>query len=219
MAQGFDARPEAVYPRELPSLSEADFVAVLEARRILSPQIEMAIEQAKLSHGDQARDNGESYLTEHIFPVANEVILSYGLETPAEEDIIGALLHDAIEDDPDFTAELCLQRFGQTVTTLVQVLTKQPGENQPSLDESVKMEINRALLSRIARDCPRAMRIKLADRYHNLRSVISIRETNPAKYQRYLVETGVIFLPVAKEFSPYFYDKLRVELEALRSLS
>jgi (p)ppGpp synthase/HD superfamily hydrolase len=139
-----------------------------------------------------------------------------------QELIAASLLHDCIEDDPDFTPEICRHNFGDKVTTLVSALTKSPDENasdivDPELRQKTKYELNRIYLERVKGAGPEALKIKLADRYNNLAAAPTIRTTKPAKYDRYVRETSELFLPLARTTSRYFYDrfaKLLKELEA-----
>ena len=196
-------------------MSQADFRHILHERALASPLIDSAIEQAEQSHASQLRDNGNSYLTEHIYPVASEVITSYGeLSAPASV-IAAAILHDSIEDDPTFTYERCKDQFGTTIADIVQALTKNDEENAPSNNQQEKARLNHAYMRRLANGPPEAMRIKLADRFCNLATISTIKTTNPGKYNRYISETKDLFLPLAKVHSAYFYAQLKDLLDDL----
>ncbi len=199
----------------IPSMSQAEFRNILHDHKFASPLLDSAIEQAERSHTGQLRDNGNSYLAEHIYPVAYEVIKSYG-DLPASINVIAAaILHDSIEDDPAFTYEQCEAQFGAAIADIVQALTKNAEENASSNNQQEKARLNRAYMQRLAQGPPEAMLIKLADRYCNLATIPTIKTTNPGKYNRYISETKDLFLPLAKAHSAYFYAQLEALLREL----
>lgn len=165
----------------------------------------------------QRRDNGNPYLTEHIYPTVNEVLNAYSNSQAQEDGIVCALLHDTIEDDPNFTPALCKRQYGARVTKTVTLLTKTQEENQPSRNQAVKMQQNESYIKRILDGPQEAIIIKLADRLTNLASTDTIRFSRPQKYARYIAETEKLFLPLAAERSPYLYERLKVTLEELKA--
>jgi len=195
-------------------MTQATFRTFLQDSGLASPLVDDAIKQAERSHKDQLRDNGNSYLTEHIYPVAYETVQSYRGKPVPVEVVAAALLHDAIEDDPGFTYKTCQEKFGTKIADIVQALTKNTSENNPSSNQDEKARLNRIYMQRLVSGPSEALIIKLADRYCNLVTVHTIKNTNPGKYNRYIQETADLFLPLAQKHSAYFYNRLQ---ELLRS--
>jgi (p)ppGpp synthase/HD superfamily hydrolase len=209
----------------LPSMAEQEMVGLLERRRLWTPLVGRAMLRTQRSHHDQVRDSGAPYLNEHIYPVAANVVAAYAadydLSPPPEEigvAIVLALLHDTVEDDPKFTIGMCKNEFGPIIADGVWLLTKPPEDNDPHLPESKKRIINQRMLQQVRTAPKRAPKIvRLADRVNNLESAPSIRDTNPERFQRIVDETAEVYLPFAKEISPYFARRLHVILAALQS--
>ncbi|HEX3568825.1 MAG TPA: HD domain-containing protein [Candidatus Saccharimonadales bacterium] len=199
------------------NMTRLKFERKLQEKGLTSPLMDRAIVQVELSHRNQLRDNGNPYLTEHIYPVAYEVIKSYGDLSAPKIVVISALLHDCIEDDPGFTYETCRAKFGKRIADIVQALTKNEKENAVSNNQEEKTQLNRIYMRRLLSGPSEALIVKLADRFCNLATVQTIKSTNPGKYNRYIQETRVLFLPLAEQYSTYFYDQLRVLLQNLES--
>ena len=80
--------------------------------------IEQAIEYAQDKHKEQKRKDGSPYII-HPLAVA-EIVAEMGLEMDA---ILGALLHDCIEDTDASFSEIA-KLFGNTTAELVEGVTK-----------------------------------------------------------------------------------------------
>ena len=80
--------------------------------------IDRAVEYAAEKHRDQKRKDGSPYII-HPLAVA-EIVAETGLDTDA---ILGAILHDCIEDT-DSTYDEIARQFGSTVASLVEGVTK-----------------------------------------------------------------------------------------------
>ena len=102
----------------------------------------------------------EPYLN-HLIEVA--YLVSTTLIEPDPEVVIGALLHDVIEDAGVSAAELS-HRFGENVSDLVMELTD---EKSLPKDERKRLQIEHAPKLSV-----RAQTIKLADKVSNLRSLL-----------------------------------------------
>lgn len=202
----------------IPNMSRTEFRNVLQDHTLDSALLDNAIEQTEQSHKGQFRDNGNPSLTEHVYPVAYQVIKSYGSLAIPVHVVVSALLHDCIEDDPHFTYKRCEDRFGKQIAGIVQALTKSDAENVVSNNQEEKARLNRIYMQRLAGGPHEAMLIKLADRYCNLATIKTIKDTNPGKYNRYISETRDLFLPLAKAYSAYFYNQLDELLHSLESL-
>ena len=82
--------------------------------------IRSAFEIALDAHKDQRRKSGEAYIF-HPLAVAKIVAQEIGLDATS---IAAALLHDVVEDNPNFTIDDIQQMFGDAVAKIVDGLTK-----------------------------------------------------------------------------------------------
>lgn len=82
--------------------------------------IRSAFDIAVDAHKDQRRKSGEAYIF-HPIAVAKIVAQEIGLDATS---ITAALLHDVVEDNPDYTIEDIQQLFGEAVARIVDGLTK-----------------------------------------------------------------------------------------------
>ena len=125
--------------------------------------IDQAVEYARDKHKDQKRKDGSPYII-HPLAVA-EIVCEMGLDVDA---ILGALLHDCIEDT-DASHEDIEKRFGHTVAELVEGVTKLTRANF-STSEQAQMENLRKMFMAMSKDI-RVVLIKIADRLHNMRTM------------------------------------------------
>ena len=128
--------------------------------------IDQAVEYANAKHQYQKRKDGSPYII-HPLAVA-EVVAEMGLDMDA---ILGALLHDCIEDT-DASHEEIERLFGTTVAELVEGVTKLTRANFSSTEQA-QMENLRKMFMAMSKDI-RVVLIKIADRLHKY---ISIRLT------------------------------------------
>ena len=139
-------------------------------------------------HNGQFRKSGEPYyhhLVEVCYIVAS---LRAGPST-----LIGALLHDVVEDT-DVTIEDIRVRWGDDVAKIVDSLTKiQRLKLSKITSEEFEAEDHRKIFIGMAKDI-RVIIIKLADRLHNLRTLGALsRERQIAMSQ----ESLDVFVPIA----------------------
>ena len=168
--------------------------------------VEQAIEYANEKHQHQKRKDGSPYII-HPLAVA-EIVAEMGLDMDA---ILGALLHDCIEDT-DASHEDIEKRFGKPVAELVEGVTKLTKANF-STTEQAQMENLRKMFMAMSKDI-RVVLIKIADRLHNMRTM---QYQSPAKQISKCRETMDIYAPLAHRLG---MQKLKWELEdiALRYL-
>lgn len=124
-------------------------------------RIDAAKAFAKHFHEGQVRRGGKGlvpYYDEHILGVYNILRDECGVED--EEILIIALLHDTVEDT-DCTYDDIEREFGTDIRTQVQLLTRITGE--PFSAYAGRLFANGSY---------RAILVKLADRLHNLRTII-----------------------------------------------
>ncbi len=149
-------------------------------------KIKEAYELAKNAHGNQKRRSGEPYI---MHPVAvAKILFKLGADN---ECIIGALLHDVVEDT-DCTLSYISEHFGDDVKLLVDGVTKL-GKISLSTREEVQAENIRKMFMAMNKDV-RVIIIKLADRLHNMRTLEHMPEY---KQREKSLETLEIYAPIA----------------------
>ena len=161
--------------------------------------VEQAIQYANDKHQHQKRKDGSPYII-HPLAVA-EIVAEMGLDMDA---ILGALLHDCIEDT-DASHEDIEKLFGKTVAELVEGVTKLTKANF-STTEQAQMENLRKMFMAMSKDI-RVVLIKIADRLHNMRTM---QYQSPAKQVIKCRETMDIYAPLAHRLG---MQKLKWELE------
>ena len=144
-----------------------------------------ACDYADLAHDGVTRKSGEPYI---LHPIAVSSILSH-LRLDAETHM-AALLHDVIEDT-EFNKDDIAEKFGRTVAELVDGVTKLSHSSDKEYNKAASF---RKILQATLQD-PRVIIIKLADRYHNMTTLGSLR---PDKRMRIAQETSDIFVPMAR---------------------
>ncbi len=149
-------------------------------------KIQRAYDLAYEAHKDQRRRSGEPYI---MHPVAvAKILFDYGMDN---ECIIGALLHDVVEDTT-YDLEFITDNFGSDVALLVDGVTKL-GQIPLSTREEVQAENIRKMFIAMNQDV-RVIIIKLADRLHNMRT---LEHMPPYKQREKSLETLEIYAPIA----------------------
>ena len=161
--------------------------------------IDRAVQYADAKHCHQKRKDGSPYII-HPLAVA-EIVCEMGLDIDA---ILGALLHDCIEDT-DASHEEIEKLFGQTVAELVEGVTKLTRANFSSTEQA-QMENLRKMFMAMSKDI-RVVLIKIADRLHNMRTM---QYQSPAKQLIKCRETMDIYAPLAHRLG---MQKIKWELE------
>ena len=184
--------------------------------------IERAYEYSQKHHSGQTRASGEPFLA-HPLEVAL-VLAEMKLDATA---IAAGLLHDAIEDT-EATQEDLVKEFGETVTHIVEGVTKIDKIEFASKEERQAENVRKMVLAMV--DDIRVVLIKLADRLHNMRTLEHLPEERRQQIAR---ETLDIYAPIAhrlgmgkvrgeledlafKFVDPIAYDQVRAAVEARR---
>lgn len=149
-------------------------------------RIRAAYKMAKDAHTGQKRKDGSDYITHCVS--AARICFEMGLD---EDSIIGALLHDIIEDTP-ITYEEVSRHFGPVIADLVEGVSKLTRVQYTS-QEDEQVENLRKMLLAMAKDI-RVIFIKIADRLHNMRTM---DYQTPEKQRIKSLETMEIYAPIA----------------------
>lgn len=164
--------------------------------------IRKAFDIAADAHKDQRRKTGEPYIY-HPIAVAKIVANEIGLGAYS---IASALLHDVVEDT-DYSFADIEQLFGETITKIVNGLTK-ISKLQKDQNASIQAENFRKMLLTLNDDV-RVILIKIADRLHNMQTLDSMREDKQVKIAS---ETLFIYAPLAHRLGLY---NIKTQLEDL----
>lgn len=171
-------------------------------------EIKKAFDYMKIAHRYQQRKSGEPYI---VHTVAVAIILAAFRADVST--IQAALLHDSVEDNPSVTLEDIRRRFGNFVAKMVDGVTKLTASerNQKNIVDTraqMKKKAVRKLLINIAQE-PRVAFLKLADRLHNMRTIVFMSEERRKVIAR---ETMEVYVPLAQRLGIYM---IKMELEDL----
>ncbi len=164
-------------------------------------KIRKAFEFSNKYHEGQLRKSGEPYI---IHPLETALILTT-LHSD-DDSICAGLLHDVVEDTP-CTKEIIEKEFGESISELVEGVTKL-GKIQYTDKQESQVENYRKLFMAMAKDI-RVIMIKLSDRLHNMRTLKFVNEN---KRLRIAKETLEIYAPLANRLGIY---SIKWELEDL----
>lgn len=158
-----------------------------------------AYERAVAQHSSQRRKSGEPYII-HPLAVA-QTLADLGMGASV---VAAGLLHDTVEDT-EYTLEECRAEFGDTITGLVDGVTKL---SKMEYGDSAQAETIRKMVVAMSRDV-RVLVVKLADRVHNARTWRYVKPTSAQKKAR---ETLDVYAPLANRLG---MNAIKTELEEL----
>ena len=166
---------------------QAFLQAVKEKSQADLPLVEKAIHLIKDYHGPVMRKSGEPFYL-HPISVA-QIVLDYNQD---EATILGALLHDTVEDTP-LTLEQVALLFNKEVRNIVSGVTHM--ESHQATTYKVLLSHPENIHRLLGAEDQRVLYVKLADRMHNMRTI----QAKPYESQRRTAEeTLLFFVPLAK---------------------
>src|SRR5919108_29684 len=193
-------------PRSATVVVPDDLKPLLGKLKAVHPRADLdgvthAYQVAAEVHAGQRRLSGDDFITHPL--AVGEILADMGMDPTT---IVGALLHDAVEDTDaeldDFRAA-----FGDEVVDIVDGLTKIAKISFRST-EAAQAENYRKMMVAMARDV-RVIIIKLADRLHNMRTLDPLA---PEKRELKARETLEVSFPLASRLGMF---QVRTELEDL----
>jgi RelA/SpoT family (p)ppGpp synthetase len=170
------------------------------------PVLKRAYQMAARAHNGQLRASGEPFVQHSLATAATLADLRLDTAT-----IAAALLHD-VPEDTDISLKEIEKVFGDEVAKLVDGVTKLTRISWTSLEEEEAESLRKIFLAMV--DDVRVVLIKLADRLHNMHTLIALPE---GRRQEIAKETLDIFAPLAHRLGMW---QIKEELEdlALRHL-
>jgi (p)ppGpp synthase/HD superfamily hydrolase len=136
-------------------------------RKPLSDRFTAATAYALAHHREQRRKGSEIPYAAHLLAVT-AITLEMG---STEDEAIAALLHDVIEDGGGAAAEAEIaSRFGTEVAAMVRANSDTDVEPKPPWRARKE-----AYIAGIATKSPGAVRVSIADKLHNARSIVADR--------------------------------------------
>ena len=167
-----------------------------------SERFDEALRCASRWHRAQTRKGKKTPYINHLMAVAALV----GSNGGSEDQVIGALLHDAIEDCvgeiPDIAAQI-LERFGPEVLHIVEGCTDAYEDPKPPWQP--RKEAYLAHLRELPDDSP-ILLVSLADKVHNAASIVrDLQQLGDALWERF---------SASKEQSIWYYRSLAEIFEA-----
>lgn len=136
----------------------------------LGTRFDDALHYASAHHALQLRKGTPVPYVAHLLAVASLVLEMHG----DEDEAIGALLHDVVEDGggAEALAEI-EERFGSAVAAIVLANSDRvDGESSDDADRSEWYHRKVAYVASFPTKSPAALRVSLADKLHNARSIL-----------------------------------------------
>ena len=169
---------------------EKAFLQAVETRtKVDIKLVKGAIELIKWYHGPVKRKSGEPF---YLHPIAvAHIVLDYNQD---EATILGALLHDTVEDTAMVLQHISTV-FGPETAEVVDVVTHL--QSVPNSLYKIKLTTEENLYMLEKTGNTRGLYVKLADRMHNIRTIGGHKRLE--KRQRIAQETMDFFVPLAEQ--------------------
>ncbi len=170
-----------------PEREQAFLATVKQKSSANIENVKSALELIKWYHGSVSRRSGEPY---YLHPLAvAQIVLDWNQD---ESTIIGALLHDTIEDTAMLLENIDML-FGPDVVRVVDYVTHFESFKDSFYRGKLTDEENLSMLLQVADK--RALFVKVADRMHNMRTIEGHKSED--KKRRIAKETLSFFVPLA----------------------
>lgn len=195
---------------------------------LLTERFDAALHYAADHHRRQLRKGTPVPYTAHLLAVASLVLEMHG----DEDEAIGALLHDVVEDGGGSAALERIERdFGPAVAAIVLANSDWIDEGQP---KGPWYERKRAYIDAFPGKTPAALRVSLADKLHNARAIlIDYRTHGDAVWARFKQGQGLATRVYYRELAAAFerergrmgehaqpaVDELRRTVDAITALA
>ncbi|MFN8185471.1 MAG: HD domain-containing protein [Gaiellales bacterium] len=142
----------------------------------LGERVGQAVAFAVEAHGGQLRKGTNVPYVSHLLAVASLVLESGG----GEDELIAALLHDAVEDRGVPIAAI-EEQLGRRVASIVAEVSEERGAG-----ERPWCERKRTYLAHVAQASHEALRVSIADKLHNARCLLAdYRSQGEALWERF----------------------------------
>ena len=134
-------------------------------------------------HEDQKRKGGDVPYVSHLIGVAS-IVLEHGGD---EDQAIGALLHDALEDQAHkMTPNEMRERFGANVQAIVEACTDGDPEEQRDRDPARWRVRKQIYIDQVATKPADALLVSMADKLYNARAILEdFREIGDKLWPRF----------------------------------
>jgi hypothetical protein len=186
-----------------PGAAEKEVVFLKAVQQKTSADIETiktALEMIKWYHGPKNRNSGEPF---YLHPLAvAQIVLDWN---PEEASILGALLHDIVEDTPMLLENIDMM-FGPEVAGIVDRVTH--FESTRESFYKIRLSSHENILMLLEAKDKRALYVKISDRIHNLRTING--HQHYTKKQEIAEETLQFFVPLARTLG---WDEAAIELK------
>lgn len=190
-----------------PHLTQKKFRKKLVKMGLMNFWIERAIGIVEKYFAHKKRDDGSSFLEQHIYPVAYETAVFFEKAATADV-IIAALFHDLFEDTDYSDLARDFPSLHKEILRDTMPLTK--GRETDRMTYEQKMEYNKKYFRGLYRATHVSRIIKLLDRINNL----SCGAKGP-KREFYLLETREFYLPFARSTDRLLYERMLKAYEKL----
>ena len=201
---------------------EKELIEEIKRNNVYTDLVKEALKQAQISHENQLRDDRNTVLEGHIYPIAFSILKRYPGKDFLEDLVVLALLHDTMEDDDDFDEKSCRKIFNDEVCGNVKKLTKDEktirnySGNNENLYELLKYLRNKEYIEDVNDSNEVCRIVKLEDRINNLQS--TRKNGTTSQTLRYIIESDTLFHSLAKSIKSFDYmPLLKKEIDRLSS--
>lgn len=135
----------------------------------ITPRLFEAVQLAFDLFGRDARKSSDVPVLSHLLAVCSIVQFDGG----DEDEAIAALLHDTLEDKPEFiTRDDLRKRFGDRVVKIIEISTDTPDDYMGGVKPPWR-ERKTAYLDHARQTPPELLRVTIADKIDNARAILS----------------------------------------------